>query len=463
MSPSQSSRLAYLGLSCRLRPHLLPGPAAYDWGLSALQLHSLRMVAWLPRQNAISRAELQLGFADGTPLPHSVRLADGATLPIHAIRIAPGKMHGARIGNAVRNSGSGTLTGLLRGRENRGLYALTAGHVLAAAADTRIGDRISIWRQGGPVRDAILDHWMPGFFSGPRESRIDAGLARMDLAQAHELAEQDLQLPDGAVGINLQRLMEVRTCGDSAPVTAIPQGFASAWMELEGNTGVLDYQIIDAMVFAAGQQSLVAGDSGAPVMEGNRLAAMYIGSAPSGLLGVTGWAGLAVPMVRILDWCKADLVLSTADLATLEKPASQPASPIPAPAASTELTLARTIWGEARGEGQDGMTAVANVVMNRVKRPRYWGRNVDEVCLKPYQFSCWNQGDPNLRKLQKLNAPDLLQPLSLARAAIALQLPDITGGATHYYARNIPKPPRWAENHRPCAIIGNHIFYNDIA
>jgi len=463
MSTDLPLRLAYLGLSQRLQQHGVPCSSAYDWGLSNQQLQALRLVALLPRQIATARGGLRLGFADGAPLPHSIRLGDGSKLPIHAIRTEPGMLHGARIGNAVRNSGAGTLTALLRGRDNRRLYALTAGHVLAAAGDTRIGDRVSIWRQGGIVRDAVLDHWMPGFHNGPRETRIDAGLARIDLAQAQALAEEDLRLPEGAVGINLQRSMSVYTCNDSAPIDVIPEGFASAWMEFDGKTDALDYQVIDAMVFTAEQQCLVPGDSGAPVMEGERLAAMYIGSAPSGLVGNAPWAGLAVPMIRILDWCKADLVVNQASIAANDKPASLPPAPGQAPAGAPELTLARTIWGEARGEGQDGMAAVANVVMNRVRRPRYWGRSVSEVCLKPYQFSCWNQDDPNLRKLQKLTSTDLIQPLALARAAIALELPDITNGATHYYARSMPRPPRWAENHRPCAVIGNHIFFNDIA
>ena len=38
-------------------------------------------------------------------------------------------------------------------------------------------------------------------------------------------------------------------------------------------------------------------------------------------------------------------------------------------------TLARTIWGEARGEGSAGMQAVANVVMNRAAIGGWWGNN----------------------------------------------------------------------------------------
>jgi len=44
--------------------------------------------------------------------------------------------------------------------------------------------------------------------------------------------------------------------------------------------------------------------------------------------------------------------------------------------------LARTLWGEARGEGTTGLEAVANVVLNRVKMAEenggkfWWGSNI---------------------------------------------------------------------------------------
>ena len=58
----------------------------------------------------------------------------------------------------------------------------------------------------------------------------------------------------------------------------------------------------------------------------------------------------------------------------------------------------RTIWGEARGEGEPGMTAVAHVLLNRLKDGR-WGTALGSVCLAPYQFSCWNIGDPNRARM----------------------------------------------------------------
>ena len=38
--------------------------------------------------------------------------------------------------------------------------------------------------------------------------------------------------------------------------------------------------------------------------------------------------------------------------------------------------LARTIWGEARGDGYTGMKAVANVIMNRVQKGSWYGKTV---------------------------------------------------------------------------------------
>lgn len=125
--------------------------------------------------------------------------------------------------------------------------------------------------------------------------------------------------------------------------------------------------------------------------------------------------------------------------------------------------LARTIWGEARGEGRAGMQAVACAILNRAKDPGWWGRSVAEVCLKPWQFSCWLESDPNRAKLLAVTAQDrqFAQALDLAQAALAGDLADYTFGATHYHMVEIA--PGWASGHTPCAVIGRHAFYNDIA
>jgi N-acetylmuramoyl-L-alanine amidase len=125
--------------------------------------------------------------------------------------------------------------------------------------------------------------------------------------------------------------------------------------------------------------------------------------------------------------------------------------------------LARTVCGEARGEGITGMHAVANVVMNRVVHPRWWGHAVKEVCLKPYQFSCWLVGDPNRAVILNLDETFSIyrDALTIAQQACDGTLPDVTSGATSYFAKGTPEP-KWAAGKTPCAVIGAHLFFNDI-
>lgn len=123
--------------------------------------------------------------------------------------------------------------------------------------------------------------------------------------------------------------------------------------------------------------------------------------------------------------------------------------------------LARTIYGEARGEGMQGMQAVANVVMNRAKNPGWWGNDVISVCKKPYQFSCWNLNDPNYYKINtvtKESDPVFEDALYIAQKAVSGQLTDLTDGATHYHAANI-EIPNWAWEMSLKGIIGSHVFY----
>ena len=131
----------------------------------------------------------------------------------------------------------------------------------------------------------------------------------------------------------------------------------------------------------------------------------------------------------------------------------------------TEI-LAKTIYGEARGESVAGKEAVANVILNRVKmnlvHPMWWGKTIEEVCLKHKQFSCWNPDDPNYKFLQSdLSQNPVYQICErIARRALAGCLKDNTNGATHYHAFHCH--PLWARHIVPCAEIGHHLFYKGV-
>ncbi|OUJ03208.1 cell wall hydrolase [Acetobacter cibinongensis] len=121
---------------------------------------------------------------------------------------------------------------------------------------------------------------------------------------------------------------------------------------------------------------------------------------------------------------------------------------------------ARTAWGEARGEGSRGMQAVLNVVGNRAAHPGWWGHDIAGVCQKYAQFSCWNSSDPNRIKLLtvKESDPQLREALVLAGCLVADHLPDLTGGADHYYDQR-GTTPNWAKGVFYRCTIGHHAFY----
>ncbi|MBB3267574.1 hypothetical protein FHW79_005235 [Azospirillum sp. OGB3] len=123
--------------------------------------------------------------------------------------------------------------------------------------------------------------------------------------------------------------------------------------------------------------------------------------------------------------------------------------------------LARVLWGEARGEGVAGMSAVAAVVMTRVANPRWWGRDLRSVLLQRAQFSCLMNNDPNLPKLLGVGVADPAYrlALSIARQAIAGTLADETGGADHYLVTAIQDRTKWAKGRAPTAEIGRHSFF----
>lgn len=123
----------------------------------------------------------------------------------------------------------------------------------------------------------------------------------------------------------------------------------------------------------------------------------------------------------------------------------------------------RTLYGECRGEPKDGQIAVAWVIRNRADQPCWWGRSVTEVCLHPYQFSCWLKSDPNSAKLSALSDTDLkLQYLiGITKDVFTGGYPDPTNGATHYKVRGTKA--QWdveveARGIKPVSI-GAHDFF----
>ena len=152
--------------------------------------------------------------------------------------------------------------------------------------------------------------------------------------------------------------------------------------------------------------------------------------------------------------------------------------------------LAQTIWGEARQEGTKGMLAVGNVIKNRAEaNKKIFGQGIRGVALKPKQFSCWNQGDPNRKKLKDILQYDeiisfrksptgepfnewfeefkntgeyieyksYLKAKEIAKQILDGTLPDPTKGAVYYHTLNVK--PIWRNKLEKVAQFGNHVFY----
>jgi hypothetical protein len=128
--------------------------------------------------------------------------------------------------------------------------------------------------------------------------------------------------------------------------------------------------------------------------------------------------------------------------------------------------LAATVWGEARSEGEDGMRAVAHVMVNRIGSR--FGEDLGTVILSPKQFSVWNRGDPNRRIVQRLardpsevaTDPEWAMADRVAREVLSGQSIDPTGGALFYHTRAVR--PRWARIGQGRQVIGQHVFYADV-
>ena len=128
-----------------------------------------------------------------------------------------------------------------------------------------------------------------------------------------------------------------------------------------------------------------------------------------------------------------------------------------------ERVIALTILGEARGEGEIGMFAVACVIQRRS-----WEREKTsaEICLQPWQFSIWNAGKGKVKRERDLwhlwDSKHMMYARHLARCLNneRIVLFDVTKGANHYYSTKYLKtPPDHLKGRKPTITIKNHVFY----
>ncbi len=126
--------------------------------------------------------------------------------------------------------------------------------------------------------------------------------------------------------------------------------------------------------------------------------------------------------------------------------------------------MTATVFLEAEGEPDKGKLAVAWVMRNRADRKNL---PIRDICLAPWQFSCWNEDYRSQAEERLINARNTEPSWRAACAAFWRLTPDPTEGCHNYL--NIEETrrirggslPQWAEEMLDGGVridIGNHTF-----
>jgi N-acetylmuramoyl-L-alanine amidase len=133
--------------------------------------------------------------------------------------------------------------------------------------------------------------------------------------------------------------------------------------------------------------------------------------------------------------------------------------------------MARTVYGEARGESRTTQLGVAAAMVNRHKAGKWFsGETLAECCAmhaagnKYGQFSCWNVFDPNYSQMFRVDENNLI--LVQCRGCVNEALgeapqDDIVRGATHYANLNVCDPD-WVDSATKTVTIGKLTFFKDV-
>lgn len=124
---------------------------------------------------------------------------------------------------------------------------------------------------------------------------------------------------------------------------------------------------------------------------------------------------------------------------------------VEAPLDEEARCLATAIFFEARSESLEGQLAVARVIINRSKSPRFAG-SLCGVVRQPGQFGFVRRGvipEPNTSR------PAWKTSIAVAHVALDNAWTSEAEGALYFHARRVS--PGWSRQR--IAMIDNHVFY----
>jgi len=129
-----------------------------------------------------------------------------------------------------------------------------------------------------------------------------------------------------------------------------------------------------------------------------------------------------------------------------------------------------TIYAEARGEPRKGRIAVGTVILNRAEKRDWDGKTIMEVCLWPYQFSCYNLDDPNRPMLKRIaedwdfhfaKSKPLQDCYTVARGLISgtISRDSDLAGCYQYLTPEAKESAKWWRGMIFVKTVGGHEFY----
>ena len=168
---------------------------------------------------------------------------------------------------------------------------------------------------------------------------------------------------------------------------------------------------------------------------------------------------LSFAMLTQIDQATSADFTKTATVA-LPLPADSDAQ-VPARYSAADLTaLAKNIYHEARGEGDIGMVAVAEVTINRANSSQF-PNNIKAVVYQRSggvcQFSWVCQRDHSIRD-EKM----WLKSVKIAKNTLNDKYINFVGNDVYYQRVRVGyafHPQNWNHNYRHGVHIGNHYFY----
>ena len=126
-----------------------------------------------------------------------------------------------------------------------------------------------------------------------------------------------------------------------------------------------------------------------------------------------------------------------------------------------EELMTRVLFSETKD--MEDAIAIANIIKNRLARPKRFGDTLEKVIFAPKQFSGVNSAE--WKKIEQGTLTPQEQEIynqfkDISRNVIIGAISDTTGGADHYFNPKLVKP-KWSEKMKKTYSTDYHEYYKE--